>query len=63
MGALLAGLVADAGAAIAAVSSRCGLYLPPWDIPALVRQAEAIERLGSPLGPLGAAFVAARADR
>jgi ubiquinone/menaquinone biosynthesis C-methylase UbiE len=42
------------------VTTRYGLYLPPSD--ALARRAETFERLGSPLGPLGAAFVAIRAD-
>ena len=53
-------LFRDAGAR--AVRTRYGLYLPPWGLPALVRRAEAIERLGHPLGALGAAFVAARAE-
>lgn len=45
-----------------AVSTRYGLYLPPWGAAALVRRAEAIERFGRRLGPLGAAFVVARAE-
>lgn len=45
-----------------AVSARYGLYLPPWDVAAFVSRAEAIERLGRPLGALGAAFVVARAE-
>ncbi|HEU0246652.1 MAG TPA: methyltransferase domain-containing protein [Gaiellaceae bacterium] len=53
-------LLRDAGAT--AVRSRYGMYLPPWGVPALVCRAEAIERLGRPLGPLGAAFVVVRAD-
>jgi len=53
-------LLREAGAT--AVRARHGLYLPPWDTPVLVRRAEAIERLGRPLGALGAAFVVARAE-
>ncbi len=53
-------LFREAGAT--AVDARYGLYLPPWGVPGLARRAEAIERLGSPLGALGAAFVAARAE-
>jgi hypothetical protein len=53
-------LLHEAGAPT--VSARYGLYLPPWDVPALVRRVEAIERLGRPLGPLGAGFVVARAE-
>jgi ubiquinone/menaquinone biosynthesis C-methylase UbiE len=53
-------LFRDAGAR--AVQTRSGLYLPPWAVPALVRRAEAIERLGRPLGALGAAFVVARSE-
>lgn len=53
-------LLQDAGAT--AASSRYGLYLPPWDVPALVRRADAIERLARPLGALGAALVVARAE-
>jgi len=53
-------LFRNAGAS--AVSARYGLYLPPWDAPALFGRAEAIERLGRPLGALGAAFVVARAE-
>jgi hypothetical protein len=45
------------------VSTRYGLYLPPIGWPPLVGQAERLERLGRPLGPLGAAFVVARAER
>jgi SAM-dependent methyltransferase len=47
----------EAGAT--AITTRHGLYLPPWDVAALVGRAEAIERL---TGPLGAAFVVARAE-
>lgn len=56
----LRSLFREAGATV--VRSRYGLYLPPWDVAVLARQAEAIERLGRPLGPLGAAFVAVRAE-
>ena len=56
----LQGLFRDAGAS--AVRTRNGLYLPPWNVPAFVRRAEVIERLGRPLGALGAAFVVARAE-
>ena len=45
------------------MTTRYGLYLPPWQAPVLLQRAETIERLGRPLGPLGAAFVAARAER
>ena len=50
----------EAGAAGVAMSHA--LYLPPVDHPALAARADAIERLAAPLGPLGAAFVAVRAD-
>ncbi len=53
-------LLRDAGAA--SVSTRHGLYLPPWDARAIVGRAETIERLGRPLGKVGAAFVGARAS-
>jgi ubiquinone/menaquinone biosynthesis C-methylase UbiE len=56
----LRSLFDEVGATV--VHSRYGLYLPPWDVPALVRRAEAIERLGRRLGPLGAAFVVVRAE-
>jgi ubiquinone/menaquinone biosynthesis C-methylase UbiE len=52
-----------AGAGASRVTTRYGLYLPPWAAPALLRHGETIERLGRRLGPLGAAFVAARAQR
>jgi SAM-dependent methyltransferase len=45
------------------VSTRYALYLPPFESPALAGRAELLERLGRPLGPLGAAFVVARAER
>jgi SAM-dependent methyltransferase len=45
-----------------AVTTRYGLYLPPWDKPWFVRRVETIERLGRPLGALGAAFVVARTE-
>ena len=51
------------GAGASSVTTRYGLYLPPWQAPVLLQRAETIERLGRPLGPLGAAFVAARAER
>ena len=53
-------LLRNAGATV--VTARYGLYLPPWDEPWLVRRADAIERLGRPLGALGAAFVVARTE-
>jgi ubiquinone/menaquinone biosynthesis C-methylase UbiE len=53
-------LLADAGAT--GVRTAYALYLPPWDTPRLLAQAETIERLGRPLRALGAGFVAARAD-
>jgi ubiquinone/menaquinone biosynthesis C-methylase UbiE len=53
-------LFREAGAT--AITTRHGLYLPPWDVAALVGRAEAIERLTRPLGLLGAAFVVARAE-
>jgi ubiquinone/menaquinone biosynthesis C-methylase UbiE len=53
-------LLRDAGAT--AISSRYALYLPPLDTRLVTHHAETIERLARPLGPLGAAFVAARAD-
>ena len=45
-----------------AVHTRSGLYLPPWNVPSVVHRAETVERLGRPLGALGAAFVVARAE-
>ena len=45
-----------------AVHTRSGLYLPPWNVPLVVHRAETVERLGRPLGALGAAFVVARAE-
>jgi ubiquinone/menaquinone biosynthesis C-methylase UbiE len=51
------------GAGASHVTTRYGLYMPPWVAPALLRHGEAVERLGRRLGPLGAAFVAARAQR
>lgn len=44
------------------VTSRHALYLPPLDTPLVTRHADAIERAGRHLGPLGAAFVTACAD-
>jgi SAM-dependent methyltransferase len=46
-----------------AIVSRYGVYLPPLDQPAVVSHQAAIERLGYRLGPVGAAFVAVRAER
>jgi SAM-dependent methyltransferase len=43
------------------VCTRYALYLPPVGWPPLVARAELLERLGRPLGPLGAGFVVARA--
>ncbi len=51
------------GAGATAVTTRYGLYLPPWGASLFVPRAEAVERLGSLLGALGAAFVCARAER
>jgi len=48
---------------VASVTTRYGLYLPPWDTRVLVERASAIERLGWRLGAPGAGFVVARADR
>ena len=45
-----------------AVHTRSGLYLPPWNVPSVVHRAETVERLGRPLGALGAAFVVTRAE-
>lgn len=45
------------------VTTRYGLYLPPWNRGLLVAQAPAIERLGVRFGACGAGFVVARADR
>ena len=53
-------LLREAGAT--RVSSRHALYMPPVDVPALLRRAQAIERFGRRLGPAGAAFVVCRAD-
>ncbi len=50
-------------AGAAAVTSRYGLYLPPFDRCWLAGRADSLERLARPLGPLGAAFVAVRAVR
>lgn len=54
-------LLVAAGAA--AVSTRYALYLPPVGWPPLVARSDPLERLGRPLGPLGAAFVVARGER
>jgi SAM-dependent methyltransferase len=43
------------------VCTRYALYLPPVGWPPLVARAELLERMGRPLGPLGAGFVVARA--
>lgn len=43
------------------VTVRRALYLPPADWGPMTRHAALIERLGRPLGPFGAAFVAVRA--
>jgi len=43
--------------------TRHGLYLPPLDRSWLAARADLWERLGRPLGSLGAAFVVVRADR
>jgi ubiquinone/menaquinone biosynthesis C-methylase UbiE len=51
------------GAGATRVMSRHALYVPPIDRPGVVDRAELLERLGRTLGPLGAAFVAVRADR
>jgi SAM-dependent methyltransferase len=51
------------GAGGAALTSRYALYLPPLDRPALAARAESFERVGRAFGPLGAAFVAVRAER
>lgn len=57
----LRGLLAGAGAGN--VETRYGLYLPPWSALPVVARAPSIERIARPLGPLGAAFVAARGER
>ncbi len=57
----LRGLLAGAGAGN--VETRYGLYLPPWSALPVVARAPGIERIARPLGPLGAAFVAARGER
>lgn len=49
-------------AGAARLVSRYGLYLPPLDWAPLARRADAIERIGRRRGPLGAAFVAVRAN-
>jgi SAM-dependent methyltransferase len=54
-------LLLAAGAA--RVRTRYALYLPPIGWPPLLARAELLERLGRPLGPLGAVFVVARAER
>jgi SAM-dependent methyltransferase len=54
-------LLTDAGAS--SVTTRYGLYLPPWPVPVLMRHAGTVERLAQPLGRFGAAFVVARAER
>ena len=43
------------------VCTRYALYLPPVAWPPLVARAELLERVGRPLGPLGAGFVVAHA--
>ncbi len=53
-------LLARAGAV--PTVARYALYLPPIDHPALTSRAQALERLGARLGPLGAAFVAVRGE-
>lgn len=56
----LTALLRDAGAVPA--GARHAAYLPPVDRAAVTRRADAFERLGGPLGPVGAAFVAVRAN-
>jgi ubiquinone/menaquinone biosynthesis C-methylase UbiE len=51
-----------AGAGARPTAARYALYLPPIDHPVFISRAQAIERLGRRLGPLGAAFVAVRAE-
>lgn len=57
----LRGLLEGVGAG--SVEARYGLYLPPLQLPVLTRHARLLERLGRPLGPLGAAFVVAAGRR
>jgi SAM-dependent methyltransferase len=57
----LCGLLRAAGAS--ATSARHGLYLPPLAPRALIRHADALERIARPFGPFGAGFVAVRASR
>ena len=57
----LRGLFEQGGADL--VTTRYGLYLPPWDTRLLVARAPTVERLGVRLGACGAGFVVARADR
>jgi ubiquinone/menaquinone biosynthesis C-methylase UbiE len=45
------------------VRIRYALYVPPIGWRPLLARAELLERLGRPLGPLGAVFVVARAER
>jgi ubiquinone/menaquinone biosynthesis C-methylase UbiE len=45
------------------VGTRYALYLPPLEWPLLTEHAQLLERLGRPLGPLGAGFVVAGAER
>ncbi len=54
-------LLERAGAS--SVETRYGLYLPPSRHSSFVGRAETFERLGRPLGALGAAFVVAVAER
>lgn len=56
----LTGLLRASGAH--RVEARYGLYLPAWDLPVLVAHADAVERVGRRLGPLGAGFVVARGE-
>jgi len=50
-------------AGASSIETRHGLYLPPWPHSPFVGRAETFERLGRPLGALGAAFVVAAAER
>jgi SAM-dependent methyltransferase len=45
------------------VRTRYALYVPPIGWPPLLARAELLERLRRPLGPVGAAFVVAGAER
>lgn len=45
------------------MTTRYGLYLPPWNTRLVVARAPAFERLGSRLGACGAGFVVLRADK